>query len=178
MFSSEEKFDDSPLSEMAEQTENKMESQSVKDDIREYSTEEDFEKIWQMWQTVFPKWPIERQRMEKLLHQLPGHHYIHEKGFCLSLLVDGAHGKIAAVGVLPEYRAKGLGTAFIEKARTGLRNSARIDGDGELKSLEIGSQFPRFWLQMPMEFPPEVKDFFIHRGTLSNSAMSSTLKCS
>jgi beta-N-acetylhexosaminidase len=83
---------------------------AMQDAIRDLTnSDEDFEKIWQMWQTIFPKWPIERQRMEKILRQLPGQHYIYEKGFCLSFLTDGSHGKIAAVGVLPEYRGKGLG---------------------------------------------------------------------
>src|SRR6187402_2695745 len=93
----------------------------VEHTIRSFTnSDEDFEKIWQMWQTIFPKWPIDRQSMEKILHRLPGHHYIHEKGFCLSYLTDGPHGKIAAVGVLPEYRGKGLGTAFMEKAQAEL----------------------------------------------------------
>lgn len=134
-------------------------------DIRDFtSSEEDFEEIWQMWQTIFPKWQIERQRMEKILHLLPGQHYIHEKGFCLSFLADGAQGKIAAVGVLPEYRGKGLGTAFIEKAKAGLISLARANGESELKSLAIGSETPRFWPRMPTDFPPEVKNFFLHRG--------------
>ena len=43
----------------------------MQDAIRDLiSSDEDFEKIWQMWQTIFPKWPIGRKRMEKLLHQL------------------------------------------------------------------------------------------------------------
>ncbi|CZR61312.1 uncharacterized protein PAC_11208 [Phialocephala subalpina] len=101
--------------------------QPVEHTIRDLTgSDEDFEKIWQMWQTIFPKWPIERQRMEKILHQLPGHHYIHEKGFCLSYLTDGPHGKIAAVGVMPEYRGKGLGSAFIGKAQAELRINARF----------------------------------------------------
>ncbi|KAH6666066.1 hypothetical protein B0J14DRAFT_205992 [Halenospora varia] len=136
----------------------------IKHAIRDLtSSDEDLEKIWQMWQTIFPEWPIERQRMEKILHQLPGQHYIHEKGFCLSFLTDGSHGKIAAIGVLPEYRGKGLGTAFMKNAQAKLRNVARTN-EGELKSLEIRSQTPRFWPQVPIDFPQEVKDFFLHRG--------------
>lgn len=164
---------------MTGQTETKTEPWPVKHDLRHFTnSDEDFEEIWQLWQTIFPKWPVERQRMEKLLHQLPGHHHIHEKGFCLSFLENGAHGKIAAVGVLPEYRGKGLGTAFMEKAQAGLRDVARASGEGELKSLEIGSQFPRFWLQMPTDFPPEVKDFFLHRGASPYPVSSSDKQCS
>lgn len=81
----------------------------VKHNIRDFkSSDDDIEHLWQMWQSIFPKWPIEPQRMAKLLHQPHGRHYIHEKGFCLTFLSDG-HGKIAAVGVLPDHRGKGLG---------------------------------------------------------------------
>ncbi|KAF4972987.1 hypothetical protein FZEAL_9447 [Fusarium zealandicum] len=134
-------------------------------DIRDLArSNEDFEQIWQMWHTIFPKWPVERQRLQKLLQLLPGHHYIHDKGFCLSFLEGGSHGKLAAVGVLPEYRRKGLGSAFVKRARDGLKDAARANGEEELKSLEIGSQTPRFWPQMPTDFAPEVKDFFLNRG--------------
>ena len=154
---------------MIEQAESKVEPWSV-EGIRDLtSSDEDFDILWQTWQTIFSKWPIERRRMEKILRRLPGQHYIHEKGFCLSYLTDGSHGKIAAVGVLPTYRGKGLGTAFLKKAQDGLRNVARANGEGELKSLEIGSMAPRFWPQMPMAFPQEVKDFFLHRGTPHHS---------
>ncbi|KAH8816653.1 putative beta-N-acetylglucosaminidase [Xylogone sp. PMI_703] len=139
-------------------------SPTVKYDIREFtSSDEDLEEIWQMWQSIFPNWLIERQRLEKILRQLPGQNYIHEKGFCLSYLIDGVHGKIAVVGVLPEYRCKGLGTALVKKAQAGLRNAARAGGKGELKTLEIGSQTPRIWPQVPKEFS-QARDFFLHRG--------------
>jgi beta-N-acetylhexosaminidase len=134
-------------------------------------SDEDFEHLWQMWQTIFPKWPIERSRMKKLLRQPPGCHYIHEKGFCLSFMTDGPHGKIAAVGVLREYWGNGLGTAFLVKAQTELRKMAREAGEGELKSLEIGSVFPRFWPQIPIDFPQGVKDFFLHRGNLERASI-------
>lgn len=74
-------------------------------------------------------------------------------------------GKIVAIGILPEYRGKGLGTALLEKAKAGLEDAARENG-GELKSLKLGSMTPRFWAQMPVEFSQEVKDFFIHRGMI------------
>ena len=134
-------------------------------DIRDLtSSAEDHEALWRMWQAVFPKWPIEKERLEGIHQLVPGHHHIHEKGFCLSFLKDGVHGQIAAVGVMPEYRGKGLGTALLERAKAGLKQAALANG-GALKSLEIGSLFPRFWPQMPADFPPEVKDFFLHRGT-------------
>lgn len=127
------------------------------------SSAEDTEKIWQMWQTIFPEWPIEQQRLEKIFHLLPGYHHIHENGFCLSFLKDGAHGKIAAIGVLPQHRGRGLGTALLERAKAGLKNTALANG-GALKTLVIGSEFPRFWPQMPVDFSSEVKNFFLHRG--------------
>lgn len=119
-----------------------------------------------MWQTIFPKWPIDQERMQRLLYGVPGQHYIHEEGFCLSSLGDGAHGKIVAVGVLPEHRGKGLGIALVEAARAGLVRAASDNG-GQLSSIEVGSLTPRFWPQLPVDFPPEVADFFLHRGILS-----------
>jgi beta-N-acetylhexosaminidase len=137
----------------------------IKYDIRSLTqSDQDFEEIWQMWQTIFPDWPIERQRMKGLFRIRSEHHYIHDKGFCLSFLTDGPHGKIAAIGVLPEHRGKGLGTALLEKAKAGLSNAAHANGEGELKSLAIGSSIPTFWPQLPKDLPQEVKDFFLHRG--------------
>jgi beta-N-acetylhexosaminidase len=130
------------------------------------TSDDDFEQLWQLWHKIFPTWPIERQRFKTLLQHPPGRIclYFHEKGFCLSYLNDGSQGKIAAVGVLPEFRGKGLGTAFIINAQIQLRKMAQELGEGGLKSLEIGSNFPRFWPQVAIDLPEEVKDFFVHRG--------------
>lgn len=137
---------------------------SIKHNIRPLDdSEEDLERVWQLWQIIFPAWPIARARFMKI-RELPGTHYIHDQGFCLSYLSEGAHGKIAAIGVLPEFQGKGLGTAVLEVAQAGLRKRARDNGEGELKTLEIGSWLPRFWLKMPVDFPQRVKDFFVHRG--------------
>lgn len=147
---------------MAEQRRSTAEDWS---DIRDFKgSNEDLRNVWKMWQTIFPEWPIELQRMDALLRRLPGQHYIHESGFCLSTLEKGTRGKIAVVAVLPEHRGHGLGTALLEKAKNGLHHAARADGAGELKSLETGSWTPRFWPKMPTDFPQEVKDFFVHRG--------------
>ena len=147
-----------------------MEPSPVQYGIRELSqSEEDLGKIWLLWQTIFPKWPVEQERMQRLLYGLPvsAHYYVHEHGFCLSSLVDGADGKIMAVGVLPEHRGKGLGTALLETAQAGLRRAAGENG-GQLRSLELGSRTPRFWPQVPIDLPTEAKDFFLHRGTSRN----------
>ena len=147
-----------------ERPEGKMESPPAKNDIRELTqSEDDFGKIWLMWQSTFPKWPIGQERMQRLLYGVPGQHYIHENGFCLSSIGDGAHGKIVAVGVLPGHRGKGLGTALVEVARAGLVRAASEHG-GQLSSIEVGSLTPRFWPHLPVDFPPEVADFFLHRG--------------
>lgn len=140
---------------MAEQTDN-----PVKYDIKELSnSDQDLEHVSRMWDVIFPTWPVERRRLEKFLRIFPGHHYIHEHGFIFAYFSAGV-GQIDVIGVLPEYREKGLGTALLEAAKAGLREANGED----LKSLQIGSQSPRFWPQMPVDFPQEVKDFFIHRG--------------
>ena len=142
-----------------------MEHKPFKHDIKPFTkTTEEVESIWRMWQAAFPTWPLERQRLEKILTVLPGHHFIHEKGFCLSYLADGTHGQIAAIGVLPEHRRNGLGSDLLARAIDGLRDAAHGGDGGELKSVEIGSSMPRFWPQMPKSMPQDVKDFFTHRG--------------
>ncbi|KAF4992802.1 hypothetical protein FGRMN_6904 [Fusarium graminum] len=135
-------------------------------DIRKLSNlEEDTQKVWQMWHTIFSDWPIEKERFSTLIFSLPGHHHwIHENGFCLSFYSKTEPlGRIAALGVLPEHRRKGLGNALLEKGKAGLRDAAREDGGKALVSLEIGSVFPRFWWQVPNTVSAEVKEFFSHR---------------
>ena len=126
------------------------------------TSEEDITKLWQLWHAVFPAWPIDQQWLQQVLHVIPGHHFIHDNGFCLSYL-DGERGKIAALGVLPEHHGKGLGTALLHRAEAELKSAAAANGH-ELKWIEIGSGSPRFWAQMPVDFPVEVKEFFSHRG--------------
>jgi beta-N-acetylhexosaminidase len=121
-----------------------------------------------MWAVVFPKWPIERNRLLKLLRLNNGQHYLHDKGFCISYLMDGPQGKIVAVGVLLDFRGRGLGTALIKRARAELRAASHASGMGDLKYCEIGSDFPRFWPQVPIDFAQADKDFLLHRGTFSH----------
>lgn len=152
---------------MTDQVSNGVGAPPVQYDIRELSnSEENTQRVWQMWQTVFPDWPIEKERFNNLLFSLPGHHHwIHENGFCLSFYSKTEPlGRIAALGVLTEHRRKGLGTALLDKAKTGLKNAAREDEGKELASLELGSVFPRFWWQVPNNFPSDVKDFLSHRS--------------
>lgn len=132
--------------------------------IRELTmSDKDIKELWVLWQTIFPKWQISLPRMKKVILQPHGRHYIHEKGFCLSFLMDGIHGKIAAVGVLPGFRGKGLGTLFVNKAKADLRARSHEAGK-EIKTMAIGSVFPRLWCEIPVDFPQQEKDFFLHRG--------------
>ncbi|RGP77279.1 mycothiol acetyltransferase [Fusarium longipes] len=156
---------------MADQSSNGAEAPSTQHEIRQLAnSDDDIQKSWQMWQTIFHDWPIDKSRFTKLLFGLPGYHWIHENGFCLSYMIDGAtslrdgaHGRITAIGVLPEYRRQGIGSALLEKAKIGLVDAARSNGE-ELKSLEVGSIFPRFWWQIPKTVSEDVKQFFSHRG--------------
>ncbi|KAF4340661.1 Mycothiol acetyltransferase [Fusarium beomiforme] len=135
-------------------------------DIRELtSSEEDIQKAWKLWHTIFPDWPIEQERFVKVLFGLKGHHWIHDHGFCLCFYSkSGSLGRVAAIGVLHEYRGKGLGTALLEKGKTGMIDAAKVSGQG-LKSLAMGSIFPRFWYQVPASIAPEAKEFLSHRGS-------------
>jgi len=143
----------------------------AKHDIRLLtSSDEDCKTLWALYQEVFSKWPISLQRLTKILRNGAGKHYIHDKGFCMSFLLDGRHGKISTIGVLPGYRGKGLGTALVTRAQEELRVDAFTVGMGELKDFGIGSVFPRFWPGVPIDFPEVDKDFFLHRGKHSSMA--------
>ncbi len=81
------------------------------------SSDKDFEHSLQMWQIIFPTWPIERPRLSTILHQLPGRHYIHEKGFCLAFLVDIPHGKISCSWCIAGIPTKGARRYFLDKSK-------------------------------------------------------------
>ncbi|KAF5717618.1 amidase [Fusarium globosum] len=139
---------------------------AIQYDLRELtSSEEDIQQAWQLWHIIFPDWPIGQERFAGLLFGLKGQHWIHEHGFCLSYYSkSGNSGNIAAIGVLPEYRHKGLGNALLEKGKAGLKDAAKVAGQ-ELNSLAMGSIFPRFWYRVPTSIVPEAKEFLSHRGT-------------
>jgi len=129
------------------------------------NSDEDISKAWPLWQSIFPDWPISQERFAKLLFALPSYHCIHEHGLCLSYVIDrsiagNGRGRVAAIGVLSGHRRQGIGSALLEKTKIGLKDAV----GGELKSLEVGSIFPRFWWQIPNTVPKEVKEFFSHRG--------------
>lgn len=135
--------------------------------IKEFDagSDEDIQKIWQLWQAIFPVWPISKERMNALLTLLPGHHGLHEHGFYLSFLGDEGVGNIAAIGVLPEHRREGLGAALIVDAKARLKKAAIAAGAADLKSLTIGSSAPRFWPRLPVDSPQGVREFFTRAGT-------------
>ncbi|TVY40196.1 Beta-hexosaminidase [Lachnellula subtilissima] len=122
----------------------------------------DSDKIYSLWQEIFPLWPIERELLRSILLRTNGFHYIHSKGFCLSFLTNGNQGTVAAMGVLPKFRGKGIGTALFTAAHQRLRLESSTSGG--LKSFGLGSVFPRFWPGVPVSVAQEDKDFFINRG--------------
>jgi beta-N-acetylhexosaminidase len=137
----------------------------VKHDIRRFhGSDEEVKKISNMWQEIFPEWPVSPTRLAKILRNKTGQHFFHEGGFCLSFIADRVNGKIACIGVLKAHRGKGVGTALLKKAQEELKHTVQAAGNGYLKTLQVGSAFPRFWPEVPNTFSPEAKDFFIHRG--------------
>ncbi|CAG1994875.1 unnamed protein product [Fusarium graminearum] len=161
---------------MADQASNGASVSSRQHEIRPLTkSDDDIKKAWQLWQAIFPDWSISEERFTKLIFGLPGYHWIHDNGLCLSYmldgatsLTDGAHGRIAAIGVLSDHRRQGIGSALLEKAKIGMKDAATTQGR-ELQSVEIGSIFPRFWWQIPSTMPKEVKEFFSHRGIYDSS---------
>jgi beta-N-acetylhexosaminidase len=121
-------------------------------------SEHEIDHIWTLWAKIFRTWAIDRERLVRILG-MNGRHLVHEHGFCLSF-VSGGQAKIAAIGVLPEHRGKGIGTSLINKAVHQLQPSSSLP-------LSIGSNFPRVWPGVPVNFPAEAKNFFLHRGISS-----------
>jgi beta-N-acetylhexosaminidase len=115
-----------------------------------------------MWRAIFPNWPIPIDYLTSVINKPIGKHVICSTGFCLSFLSRYVHGRIAVVGVLPEYRGKGMGTFLLRRARGLLELEASKSGG--LKTLSLGSVFPRFWPGVPTNVPQEHKNFFAKRG--------------
>ncbi|RDL35281.1 uncharacterized protein BP5553_07212 [Venustampulla echinocandica] len=128
------------------------------------SSDKDVDKIWSLWQEIFTKWPIQRQRLAEILYKPGWKHYLHDNGFCLAYSVGDGHARISVVGVLPGFRGKGLGTAFVRMAHAELKIVASQHGQSGLESFGIGSVFPRFWPGIPIDVPQVDKEFFLHRG--------------
>jgi beta-N-acetylhexosaminidase len=128
---------------------------------------EDITKLHGLWSDVFPSWPVSQDFFNLRLFAVPSYrHYVHEHGFCLSFLSETGDGRLVAVGVLPDYRRQGLGTALVEKAKEGLKTLAKEMG-GELKSIQVGSQLPRFWPYMPKALLAEAETWLMKNGRLS-----------
>ena len=137
-------------------------SQSKAPTISAYDGSDDhINKLWVLWEEILPDWKVDRERLKQLLDSDRGKHFLHEHGLCVSYLAEPGVGKISCVGVLEEHRGKGIGTALLRKAQEALNAAA---GECGLKSLSIGSVFPRFWPGVPIDFPQQEKDFFLHRG--------------
>ena len=142
-------------------------SAQTKHDIQQFrGSDDEITKLSSLWKDIFPEWPVEHERFAKMLRHKTGQHFIHENGFCLSFVADKVNGKIACIGVLEGHRGKGIGTALITKATEELRNTVQAAGEGSLKTLQMGSAFPRLWPEVPNTFSPEAKEFFVHRGML------------
>jgi beta-N-acetylhexosaminidase len=118
----------------------------------------DLEKVWHMWQYIFPRWSIDRLRLQAILSSSSARLYIHDKGFCLAFFVNQKVAKIAIIGVLPTCRGQGIGTTLVKTTHQ------RISSECALGSFGIGSVFPRLWPGVPVDFPQSDKDFFLHRG--------------
>ncbi|KAH8600956.1 hypothetical protein B0O99DRAFT_589828 [Bisporella sp. PMI_857] len=122
-------------------------------------SEEDVSLISENWDKIFTTWPIQRDRLARILRHRTGSHVIHLFGFCILYVEDGK-GRLACVGVLPEERRKGIGRLLVEEAQK-LASSKLVTGSQVI--YEVNSVFPRFWPGVPKEFTGAI-EFFSHLG--------------
>jgi len=134
-------------------------------------SETDLDILHDMWNTILPDWPVEREFIKHLVDAENARHVIHSAGFCISFLINSVHGRVAVLGVLPEHRGKGIGTSLLAKASEELRSEAAPHGG--LKSFCLGSVFPRIWPGVPINISQEYKDFFVHRGWFKSVCLKS-----
>lgn len=64
-------------------------------------TQEEIQRFYSLWHSVFTSWPIDLARFEELLRHEHGRYIIHENGFCFAYLFDDGMAKISAIGVVP-----------------------------------------------------------------------------
>ncbi|KAH7311077.1 hypothetical protein BKA65DRAFT_601100 [Rhexocercosporidium sp. MPI-PUGE-AT-0058] len=163
-------------------------SPSTSSSIRPFTdSTSDLDSVYEMWNAIFPTWRISHTHLSNILHHpflaSQGRHFISEtvpgkgdgtedvnqketkvNGFVFSYLGDdGVKGYVSAIGVLEGSRGKGVGGLLVERAVVELKAAAREKG-GELKSLVVGSETPRFWPGLPVEFGGEVGGWFERRG--------------
>lgn len=60
---------------------------------------------------------------------------------------------------------------LVKKPTEALKHAAFANGK-ELKTLELGSFTPRFFAQLLVETPAEVKTFFLNRCMMTNTLLS------
>ncbi|KAH8426914.1 putative beta-N-acetylglucosaminidase [Aspergillus melleus] len=136
--------------------------QWIKVDV--YRAARDFYPLLALWDKALPTYPLLDK--DPLLLPKNAHHFVvgHGKnliGFCLLFTEerqDITCGHLAALAVDPSKQGLGVGTALVAACRSWLKK--------EFKNarLELGSSFPRFWPGVPTDLPPEVLQFFVHRG--------------
>lgn len=131
----------------------------------------DMNQLTQAWNICLPGYALPTSRMEVLLSNSDGHHFVAKKGedllgFCLAFTTsnDGRMAAyIAALGVLPQHQGQGIGTALLAAVRDHLRKEFGIF------AFKIGSVFPRFWPGVPTDLSPNATKFLTHRGARLSS---------
>jgi predicted N-acetyltransferase YhbS len=133
--------------------------------IQQYDANRDAAAVYELWQTALAnEWPLSVERMNKVLAQSEPQHFVARVnnkvvGFVATFKSFREKEKIGHLGALfvsPEMQGQGVGTALHVAALDYLRSK-------DLKTVQLGSTFPRFWYGIPTNLAGALV-FFRHQG--------------
>ncbi|KAI9371897.1 acyl-CoA N-acyltransferase [Aspergillus egyptiacus] len=126
----------------------------------------DLPEVARVWNVALPCYPLPADSLQKLLPKPNAHHLVARLdseivGFCLSYTaprLSTTSGYLAVLAVDPQWQGQGVGSTLVAETITWFRS------EFPQGRVELGSNAPRFFPGVPTDLPPNVLEFFAHRG--------------